>query len=242
LCTEVLNGLVGEMRRMAREGYVCGRDYNVVTVSINPMDAPAFSFKKRRSYLDELDKRADNEPGWSFLTTGHGQGTNVVEAFRRVKSLANTVGFTFVADNQRQYTEAEKADPVQQDAKLDKAIHRTKDFVHPSVVMVLTPEGKVSRYLGGLAPQNYNAKDLRLAIVEASDGKVGTITDKVLIRCYTYDTHTGNYQPVMNILALVAAPFPFILAGIIYYAWRRSRLERTPPTPAPATPAVAAAP
>ena len=157
LCTEVLNGLVGEMRKMARDGYVVGRDFHVVTVSINPLDAPAFAFKKRRSYLDELDRRPDEEPGWSFLTAGHGQGTNVVEAYRNIQLLADSVGFRYVADNQKQYDDVASFPEVQREAKLDKAVHKTKDFVHPSTVMVVTADGTVilsqSNYCGVRAVQ-----------------------------------------------------------------------------------------
>src|SRR5256885_1804025 len=63
-------------------------------------------------------------------------------------------------------------------------------FAHASGIMVLTPSGKISRYLFGI---EYPPRDLRLALVEASAGKVGTLADQVLLLCYHYDAATGRY-------------------------------------------------
>ena len=228
LCTEVLNGLVVEMRKMARDGYECGRDYHVVTVSINPMDSSPFAFKKRRSYLDELDKRPDTEEGWWFLTASHGQGTNVVEAYRQIRTLADAVGFEYVPENQKSYDDAAELAPAAQEAALNQAVRRTKDYVHPSVLTFLTPEGKVARYLQGLAPEDYGARDVKFGLVEAGDGKFGSFVDRAAMLCFTYDQHSlnGRYKLGMNALAAVAAPFPIIIGLIVYFTWRKSRRER----------------
>jgi protein SCO1/2 len=67
-------------------------------------------------------------------------------------------------------------------------------------VVILTPEGVVSRYLSGV---DYPPRDLRLAIVEASHGQVGTSTDRVLLLCYHYDPTTGRYGlAIMRVLQL----------------------------------------
>jgi len=67
---------------------------------------------------------------------------------------------------------------------------RSGQFAHASGLFVLTSEGKVSRFLSGV---DYPPRDLRLAIVEASNGKVGTATDQVLLMCCMYDPTTGRY-------------------------------------------------
>ena len=78
----------------------------------------------------------------------------------------------------------------------------TKQFAHASGIMVLTPEGKMSRYFYGI---EYNPRDLRLGLVEASDNKIGTPVDQMLLFCYHYDPATGKYGlDVMNILRLSA--------------------------------------
>jgi protein SCO1/2 len=66
----------------------------------------------------------------------------------------------------------------------------TKQYAHPSGVIVLTPDGRLARYLFGI---EYGPRDLRLGIVEASAGKVGTPVDSLLLYCYHYDPMTGRY-------------------------------------------------
>ena len=75
---------------------------------------------------------------------------------------------------------------------------KTNQFAHASGIMLLTPEGKLSRYFYGI---DYNARDLRLGLVEASNNKIGSAVDQLLLYCYHYDPATGRYGPaVMNIM------------------------------------------
>jgi len=71
----------------------------------------------------------------------------------------------------------------------------TKQYAHPAVLTVLAPGGRVSRYLYGLEPE---PRDLRLSLVEAAEGKVGTIVDRVLVTCYRYDPATRRYGPYIT--------------------------------------------
>ena len=66
----------------------------------------------------------------------------------------------------------------------------SKQYAHASAIMVLTPEGKISRYFYGIT---YPERDLRLGLVEASQGKIGSPVDQILLFCYHYDPHTGKY-------------------------------------------------
>ncbi|MEX2317051.1 MAG: SCO family protein [Pirellulales bacterium] len=66
----------------------------------------------------------------------------------------------------------------------------TRQYAHAAGVFVLTSDGRVSRYLSGV---EYSPRDLRLALVEASAGKVGTVADQVLLMCYMYDPTAGKY-------------------------------------------------
>jgi protein SCO1/2 len=68
----------------------------------------------------------------------------------------------------------------------------TKEWAHIAAIFVLTPDGTVSRYLYGI---DYPAKDFRLSIVEAADGKVGTSFDRFLLTCYRYDPASRKYEP-----------------------------------------------
>jgi protein SCO1/2 len=78
----------------------------------------------------------------------------------------------------------------------------TNQFAHATAIMVITPEGKVSKYFYGI---KYDPRDLRLGLVDASNQKIGSPVDKILLFCYHYDPATGKYGPVvMNIMRLAA--------------------------------------
>lgn len=236
LCTEVLNGLVREMKAMNRLGLSAGKDYNVITVSINPKDAPTFARMKRRSYLDEYDKRPEEEAGWWFLTASHGQGTNLFEAQEKIDALADAVGFRYAADNQKMYDEAAtEADPLKRSLLKEKAVRKTKEYVHASTVMVLTPDGTISQYHHGLAPADYTAEDLRKSLTAAAGGKMGSVASRVATLCFAYDSAEGHYRPVMRVMALIAAPVGLLVVAFAVTAIRRARREK------PVAPAAAAA-
>jgi protein SCO1 len=77
---------------------------------------------------------------------------------------------------------------------------KTNQFAHASGIMLLTPEGKLSRYFYGI---EYNARDLRFGLIEASNNRIGSTVDQLLLFCYHYDPATGRYGPaVMNIMRL----------------------------------------
>ena len=79
---------------------------------------------------------------------------------------------------------------------------QTNQFAHPSGVVVLTPGGRIARYLFGI---EYAPRSLRLAIVEASEGRVGNPADALLLYCYHYDPMTGRYGlAVMRVLRITA--------------------------------------
>jgi protein SCO1/2 len=73
---------------------------------------------------------------------------------------------------------------------------KTNQFAHASGIMVMTPGGKLSRYFYGI---EYSPRDLRLGLVEASDNRIGSAVDQLLLYCYHYDPATGKYAWVVNI-------------------------------------------
>lgn len=123
---------------------------------------------------------------------------------RAIQALTNAVGFKY------QY------DPS------------TNQFAHTAVLTILTPAGHVSRYLYGI---EYPPRDLRLALVEAADGKIGTAVDKALLYCYHYDPETGKYGlAIMNVVRLGGI---LTMAGLATFILMNLRHR-------PQTPAVAA--
>jgi protein SCO1/2 len=95
----------------------------------------------------------------------------------------------------------------------------TQQYVHPAVVHVLTPEGAISRYLYGTS---FRVQDMKLALVEAAGGRVGTSFDRVVLTCFKYDTATRRYGfYVFGFLRLGALTVFCALATMLAYYWRR---------------------
>ena len=69
-----------------------------------------------------------------------------------------------------------------------------RQYAHAAAILILTPDGRIDRYFYGV---QYPARDLRLGLVEASEGKIGTVTDQAMLLCYEYDPMTGRYGLVM---------------------------------------------
>jgi protein SCO1/2 len=100
----------------------------------------------------------------------------------------------------------------------------TKQFAHPAGSVVLTPEGRVARYVFGV---EYAPKDLRLALVEASANRIGSPVDQLLLYCYHYDPATGRYNAVvMNVMRLGGVVTILALGSFLLVMWRREHAVR----------------
>lgn len=177
LCTQVLNSLLLTARQMSLK---MGKDYRIVTVSIDPRDRPTDGLLKHRLYTGEYGRDLSGE-GWHFLT---GQDL-------QIHQLADAVGFRYAYDSQ------------------------SGQYAHPSVIMVLTPGGKLSEYFYGIV---YPARDVRLALVQASNGKIGNPVDALLLLCCSYDATTGRYGLIISrVIKFAAALTLLALAFLILY-------------------------
>jgi len=189
LCTQVLNGLVVSLRGMSLES---GRDFEVVTVSIDPTETPGLAARKKAEYLRRYAKGG---AGWHFLTGSEPQ----------IKELARSVGFRYAYDP------------------------KTRQYAHASAIMVVTPGGKLSKYFYGI---EYAPRDLRLGLVEASENRIGSPVDQILLYCYHYDPNTGKYSAiVMNIVRLAGALTLLLLIPFLIWLWRADLQGRRPLTP-----------
>ncbi len=109
----------------------------------------------------------------------------------QIQALTRSVGFRYVWD------------PV------------SKQFAHASGIMILTPQGKVSRYLYGI---EYAPRDLRFGLLEASDGKIGSLADQIILYCYQYDPTRGTYGLVlMRVLRIFAGLTLVSIVGLILF-------------------------
>ena len=94
-------------------------------------------------------------------------------------------------------------------------------FAHASGVMVATPEGRLSHYFYGI---EYGPRDLRLSLVEASDHKIGSAVDQVLLACFHYDPSSGRYSmTIMTVVRAAGVLTVALIAGAIVLLRRRER-------------------
>ncbi|MGD0401645.1 MAG: SCO family protein [Candidatus Acidiferrales bacterium] len=181
LCTQVLNGLESSLKLIPMD---IGKQFNVVTVSIDPTERPVLAEAKQALYAG-LYGRPDAAQGWHFLTGDEQQ----------IRQLANALGFRYAYDPD------------------------SKQFAHASAIMLLTPEGKISRYFYGI---QFASRDLRLGLVEASEGKIGTPVDQVLLFCYHYDPSTGKYGLLISRLIQTAGAVTVLaIAALIFVLYKK---------------------
>ncbi|MEM9355309.1 MAG: SCO family protein [Pseudomonadota bacterium] len=102
------------------------------------------------------------------------------------------------------------------------------EYAHSAAIMVCTPDGRVSRYLYGvLCP----AQTLKLALVEAGQGRIGSTLDRVLLYCFHYDEASGRYAPVARRLMKLGAGMTLTTLGIgLIPVWLRRRHSAAPKT------------
>lgn len=143
---------------------------------------------------------------------------------KRFGRVATEGGWHFLVGDQ------EQIDRVAQVAGYSyKFIPETGEFAHASGIVVATPAGHIAQYYFGI---EYSPKDIRLALVEASQQKIGGVIDQVLLYCYRYDPALGKYTAaIMRLLRVAGGLF---VAGLLLFLWlafRRDRLAERAETP-----------
>lgn len=187
MCTQVLNGLVASLREVELE---IGRDYDVLTVTIDPEETAGLALAKKRACLESYGRPVP-EGAWRFLTAAPGAGADAIAR------LAASVGFRYLYVPERD------------------------EYAHASGIVALTPEGRVARYFYGV---EYPPRDLRLALVEASSGGIGTLADQVLLLCYHWDPATGRYGfVILGVTRVLGLLTVGTLGGWLVLALRRER-------------------
>jgi protein SCO1 len=112
-----------------------------------------------------------------------------------IRTLAQSVGFQYYYDPQ------------------------LKQYAHPAVVMVLSGDGRISRYLYGI---EFKKQDLKLALLEASEGKIGTTIDRIILFCYHYNPEAKGYVLFATNLMKIAGIITVIaIALFLFILWRR---------------------
>jgi protein SCO1/2 len=187
VCDLLLTGIAGVLKGLPAEP---GKDFNVVTVSIDDRETPADARWAKRIGLESIMKPFPPE-SWRFLTGTVGS----------IAAVADSVGFRFA---------------------------RTGDyFDHPVGIIILSPEGKIVRYMNGA---DFLPADLKLSLLEASQGKVGPTIARFLRICFRYDP--GSHKLVFNTLKVVATVTLTVAGAFVVYlvlAGRRKRRRSDPP-------------
>jgi protein SCO1 len=190
LCTMVLNGMVKGIKKMA---WMPGKEFEVVTISIDPGEGPKLAADKKATHIAALGK-PEAAQGWHFLTGKEAD----------IRRVTDAIGFKY------QYN------PI------------SDEFAHVAGVYTLSPEGKICRYLYGI---DYRSKDLRLALLDASEGRSLSIGDKIIMFCYRYDANAKGYVLfARNFMRgggyLFMAGFILLMGGLWRREWKRKAAER----------------
>jgi protein SCO1/2 len=187
----LLNGLVKAMRVMP---FAAGKEFEIITFSINPNETSPMAAEKKRHYVHDYGK-PQAAAGWHFLTGPP----------ESIQKLADSIGFRYTYDTY------------------------TKQWAHTSTVVVLTPSGRISQYLYGI---EFDPSDLKLSLMQASNGKIGSLVDHVLLYCFQYNPTTGKYSiAIMRVLRATAAATVLLMLAYVLVCWRRksgTRLSALP--------------
>lgn len=162
-------------------------------------DVVALSFDAR-----ELPAEASAKKAVYMRSYGHPETANgwhfLTGDINNIKRVTSAVGFKYAWD-----------------------VH-TAQFAHASAIYILTPQGKLSKYFFGI---DYSPKDMRLAMIEASDNRIGTPVDKILLYCYHFDPHAAKYTVyALGLLRLAGVATVLALAGFVFISLRRDRLQK----------------
>jgi protein SCO1 len=100
------------------------------------------------------------------------------------------------------------------DGKMDQ-------FAHSSVIMIATPDGRMSKYLFGI---DYQPRDVRLAVIQASTHHIGSLSDMILLYCCNYSPSAGKYTvSILRIMGLAAMGSLFMLVAMFYALSRKPK-------------------
>lgn len=200
LCTLTLNGLLQAIEGSKR--HQLGKDYVVVAYSFHPDEKHQLAELKQKNYLRKLaavseDNLPEYQKYWRFLTAD----------VKSIAGISQAMGFKYLKET--------STNPKKQDS----------EYVHPAILVVLTPDMRISRYLYGV---EYPETDFRLSLLEAAQGKVSqTMGDRLMLTCYSFDPVKRKYSLVAwRVMRLGAIAAGLLLAAFLAVLWYRERLKR----------------
>ena len=193
LCSLVLNGMIEAIKEIP---LTVGKDFDIVTASIDPRETPTLAKLNKQNHVKEYG-RPEAMNGWHFLTGRE----------ESIRKLADAVGFGYKYAEDRQ------------------------EYVHLAVIFVVTPEGRLSRYLYGI---KFNPSTVRMALIEAGEGKIGSTMDRILLSCFHFDAEAGKYNvAAMRVMQAGGLLTLLVLGTVLALYWRRESKRRRTRTESP---------
>ena len=164
-------------------------------------DVVAISFDARENDKPELAKSKKEAYVKRYAREGSENGWHFLTGTQdSIDKITDAVGFGYQWDEQ------------------------TQQFAHAGAIMILTPEGKLSKYLYGI---DYAPKDIKLAVMESSENKIGSPVEQLMLYCFHYNPATGKYGfAILNIVRLVGVLTLFGLGTMIFVFWRREKAKK----------------
>ena len=183
--------LRGMAASLKQTGFHPGHEYDIVVASIDPTDTPRDAAEAKQEFLAKMGLAPTDSAGDSihFLTGPQSS----------INDLAAATGFHYVR-------------VPGPDGVMDQ-------FAHSSVIMIATPNGRMSKYLNGI---DYQPRDVRLALIEASNDHIGTATDAILLYCCNYTPSQGRYTvSVLRIMGLAGMGSVLALGTVLFMLGRK---------------------
>jgi len=182
LCSMVKEGIFKGIKGLQ---WSPGKDYTIITFSIDPTEKSDLAKKDKERFLSKLNRTGLNQ-GWHFLSGSE----------QNIRQLATAIGYEY--------------------NKLSNG-----QFAHGTAVMFLSPNGTITRYLYGIDFKSFNLKN---ALNEAADGKIGSTTDQILLYCYAYDADANSYVAVgWRVMQLGGIATMIVLGVFLGFMWMRNR-------------------
>jgi protein SCO1/2 len=162
-------------------------------------DVVVVSFDAREGTKEASEKKASYVRAYGHPETADAWHF-LTGSLASIKRITQAVGFTYIWDS------------------------HTAQFAHASAIYVATPEGRLSKYFMGI---EYSPKDLRLGLVDASHGAIGTMVDHVLLFCYHFDPESAKYTPfALGLLRVAGAATALALGGYVVISIRRDSRKK----------------
>ncbi len=207
LCTVHLSKLVEALAEFSGE-LALGTGFRIVTVSIDARDTAEKAARFKAEYVSRFASavaakapEAEREAARAEAERAAQAGwTFLVGDDTAIHAVADAVGFGF------------------------KWLPAQKEFAHQAANILCTPDGRVARYLDGIDPIPMT---VRMSLVEASEGKVGSLFDGIFLSCFIYDPHLGSYALAARRVMTVAGALMVVLLVTGFFFLRRSEARAT---------------